>query len=86
MLAPGLERAHLAYVGFGAMTDELGALSAEPRFKRPDPRAAGRQPGDLPAWVASADVGVMPNQPTTANERLSTPNKLFESLAAGIRS
>jgi glycosyltransferase involved in cell wall biosynthesis len=26
----------------------------------------------------------MPNQPATANERLSTPNKLFESLAAGI--
>jgi glycosyltransferase involved in cell wall biosynthesis len=26
----------------------------------------------------------MPNQPRTLNERLSTPNKLFECLAAGV--
>ena len=26
----------------------------------------------------------MPNQPVTANERLSTPNKLFESMAVGL--
>ncbi len=35
-------------------------------------------------WVASADVGVMPNEPRNLNERLSTPNKLFESIAAGL--
>ena len=34
--------------------------------------------------MASADVGVMPNQPRTLNERLSSPNKLFESIAAGL--
>ena len=34
-------------------------------------------------WVASADVGLMLNQPRTLNERLSTPNKLFECLAVG---
>jgi len=84
MLAPGLERAHLAYVGFGGMTDELVALSAEPRFGGRIHVLPAVSQEDLPAWVASADVGVMPNQPTTANERLSTPNKLFESLAAGI--
>jgi glycosyltransferase involved in cell wall biosynthesis len=33
--------------------------------------------------VASADVGVMPIQASTLNHRLSTPNKLFECLAAG---
>ena len=26
----------------------------------------------------------MPNQPRTLNERLSTPNKLFESIGAGL--
>jgi glycosyltransferase involved in cell wall biosynthesis len=41
-------------------------------------------PDQLPEWVAAADVGAMPNQPRTANERLSTPNKLFESLAVGL--
>jgi glycosyltransferase involved in cell wall biosynthesis len=40
-------------------------------------------PAELLDWVASADVGAMPNQPRTLNERLSTPNKLFECLAAG---
>src|SRR5690606_15281325 len=41
-------------------------------------------PDELLPWVASADVGVMVNQPRTLNERLSTPNKLYESLAAGL--
>ena len=41
-------------------------------------------PDVLAAWVASADVGLMPNQPRTLNERLSTPNKLFECLAVGL--
>ncbi len=34
--------------------------------------------------MASADVAVMPIQPSTLNHRLSTPNKLFEALAAGV--
>ena len=41
-------------------------------------------PDELSDWVASADVGAMPNQPRTLNERLSTPNKLFETLAVGL--
>ena len=40
-------------------------------------------PAELLDWVASADVGVMVNQPRTLNEQLSTPNKLFECLTAG---
>ncbi len=62
-----------------------------------DRRAARRRPGagggstscrrfrptNSAPWVASADVGAMPNQPRTANERISTPNKLYECLAAG---
>src|SRR4029079_13437252 len=35
-------------------------------------------------WVASADVAAMPIQPTTLNHRLTTPNKLFEAIAAGV--
>ena len=35
-------------------------------------------------WVVDADVGVMPIQASTLNHRLSTPNKLFECLAAGV--
>ncbi len=41
-------------------------------------------PGDLIEWVASADVAVMLIQPTTLNHRLTTPNKLFEAIAADV--
>ena len=41
-------------------------------------------PDVLPAWVASADVGVMPIQASTLNHRLSSPNKLFELIATGL--
>lgn len=81
--SPGLEAAHLALIGSGPQEAELRRLAAEPAL-------AGRvhllppvPPSELLEWVASADVGVMPNQPRTINERLSTPNKLFECLAAG---
>lgn len=41
-------------------------------------------PSDLLTWTASADVTVMPIQPTTDNHRYTTPQKLFESIAAGV--
>jgi glycosyltransferase involved in cell wall biosynthesis len=84
MLSPGLEAAHLILLGFGPLEADLKARAAEVR-------ASGRihvlpavAPELLAEWVAAADVGAMPNQPRTANERLSTPNKLFESLAVGL--
>ena len=84
MLEPGLERTHLILLGFGPLEETLKERARETR-------AGGRihvlpavPPDELAAWVAAADVGAMPNQPRTANERLSTPNKLFESLAVGL--
>ena len=41
-------------------------------------------PTELLNWVAGADVVAMPIQPTTLNHRLTTPNKLFEAMAAGV--
>jgi glycosyltransferase involved in cell wall biosynthesis len=80
---PGLESAELVLMGSGAIEPAIRRLAA-------DSPAADRihlvppvPPDELLGWVASADVGVMPNQPRTLNERLSTPNKLFECLAAG---
>jgi glycosyltransferase involved in cell wall biosynthesis len=34
--------------------------------------------------VACADVAAMPIQASTLNHRLTTPNKLFEAMAAGV--
>jgi glycosyltransferase involved in cell wall biosynthesis len=35
-------------------------------------------------YVASADVGLVPTEPNTVGNRLGLPNKLFESLMAGL--
>jgi glycosyltransferase involved in cell wall biosynthesis len=41
-------------------------------------------PDELLRWVAGADVDAIPLQHSTLNHWLCTPNKLFESLAAGV--
>ena len=62
----------------------LLALAAEDRF-------GGRlhvldpvPPDEVVAWVSGADLEVMPLQPVTRNHVLSSPNKVFEALAAGV--
>ena len=81
MLEPGLEAAHLVFLGYRA-------AFIEPILA--DLRLAGRvhylpavPPTEVTAWVAGADVDVMAILPVDLNSRVSTPNKLFESLAAG---
>jgi glycosyltransferase involved in cell wall biosynthesis len=44
---------------------------------------AARHPDELLAWTGSADVVVIPLPPISMNQRLSTPNKFWEALAAG---
>lgn len=84
MLEPGLEAAHLAFLGFGPSRGEVEALAGEARF-------GGRlhvldrvAPHEVVAWVASADVAALPIQASNRSYELSTPNKLFEALAAGV--
>jgi glycosyltransferase involved in cell wall biosynthesis len=83
MLDPSLADAHLVLMGYGSMRDELSQRSRSgpwgTRVHVLDPVP----PSELLAWVAGADVGVMPNPGTTWNDRLSSPNKLFECIAAG---
>jgi glycosyltransferase involved in cell wall biosynthesis len=78
------ERAHLVFLGYGPLQSVLQARAAEPVFDGRVHVLPAVPPDELAGWVASADVGLMPNQPRTLNERLSTPNKLFESLAVGL--
>ena len=77
-------RAHLVFLGYGPLDGELRARAADPTLAGTVHVLPAVPPEELAAWVASADVGLMPNQPRTLNERLSTPNKLFESLAVGL--
>jgi glycosyltransferase involved in cell wall biosynthesis len=84
LLEPGLEHVHLAFMGFGPMEAELLAWEADPLYGGRLHVLPAVSPDDLDRWVASADVSLMPNQPETLNEIVSTPNKLFESIAAGV--
>ena len=81
---PGLERVHAVYMGYGSQKAMVEGLAADPRSGGRAHVLAAVPPSELGPWVASADVGVMAIQPSTLNHRLSTPNKLFESLAAGL--
>ncbi len=81
---PGLERVHAVFLGYGGLRSELDAPAAGPVAPGRVHVLAAVPPDELGAWVASADVGVMAIQPSTINHRMSTPNKLFECLAAGV--
>jgi len=79
---PGLDAAHLVFLGYPL--DYVAPLAA-------DPSLAGRvhllpavDPTELLSWIADADVTVSTYLPIDRNHVLSTPNKLFESLAAGV--
>lgn len=84
ILEPGLERVHAVYLGYGARRTALLEMAAEPRFGGRIHVLDAVRPDELLPWVASADIGVMTFQAVSLNNRLSTPNKLFECLAAGV--
>jgi glycosyltransferase involved in cell wall biosynthesis len=74
----------LVAMGDGPLRPALERLAAEPRTDGRVHVLPPVPPADLVGWIAAADVGGMVNQPVSRNERISTPNKLFECLAAGV--
>jgi glycosyltransferase involved in cell wall biosynthesis len=73
----------LAVVGFGRGYERERRRDAEPRFAGRHRTLPARHPDELLAWTADADVSIIPLPPVSENQRLSSPNKLWESLAAG---
>ena len=61
----------------------LRARSADPRFAGRHVVLPAVHPDELPLWAASADVSIIAVPANSLNQRLSTPNKFWESLAAG---
>jgi glycosyltransferase involved in cell wall biosynthesis len=84
MLAPGLQMAHLVYLGYGGRRAMVDTLVAEARFGGRLHVVDAVPPDQLLEMVAGADVDAIPIQHSTLNHWLSSPNKLFESLAAGV--
>lgn len=83
MLEPGLEHAHLALMGYGELARSLADLAGDPRYGHRLHILEAVPPALLLPWVASADVGSMAMPRASLNLFISTPNKLFECLAAG---
>jgi len=84
ILEPGLEDSHAVFLGYGDLHAELLAAKADPRYGRRVHIIDAVEPAHLLPWVASADVALMPIQPEILNGYLSTPNKLFEAIAASV--
>ena len=75
--------AALVLLGFGRGLEASQARDRDPRFAGRHVTLPARHPDELIAWTASADVAIIPLPPVSMNQRLSTPNKFWEALAAG---
>jgi glycosyltransferase involved in cell wall biosynthesis len=84
LLEPGLQDAHLVVLGSSNLGDWHSDLIADDRWRKRVHLLEAVPPGDVPRWAFGADVGTALIQPTTLNHRLSSPNKMFECLAAGV--
>ncbi len=84
MLVNGLEDVHLVLMGYGDLHDRFEGVAREERWNGRIHVIDPVPPSALLSWVASADVGAMPNPGATRNDYFSTPNKLFECFAAGV--
>lgn len=80
-LVPG---AVLVLLGYGPLESEIANRAAAPEVQGRVHVLPAVPPTELVSWVAAADVVAMPIQPSTLNHRLTTPNKLFEAMAAGV--
>jgi glycosyltransferase involved in cell wall biosynthesis len=75
---------HLCLLGYGPLESTLTAEARRDVHRGRLHVMPAVSPSELLDWVASADIVAMPIQPTTLNHRLTTPNKLFEAMAAGV--
>jgi glycosyltransferase involved in cell wall biosynthesis len=64
-------------------TAALAARSSEARFEGRHVVLPPVHPDDVRSWAASADASIIAVPANSLNQRLSTPNKFWESLAAG---
>jgi glycosyltransferase involved in cell wall biosynthesis len=76
--------AALVLMGYGSIRERLQGLATDPDLGGRVRFAPAVPPDELLDWIAASDVVAMPIQPSTLNHRLTTPNKLFEAMAAGV--
>jgi glycosyltransferase involved in cell wall biosynthesis len=74
----------LVLMGFGVLEEGLADQVTRPPYLGRVHLLPPVPPEALLRWSASADALIMAIQPTTLNHRYTTPQKLFESMAAGV--
>jgi glycosyltransferase involved in cell wall biosynthesis len=74
----------LVLLGFGALHAKLAEATGRDPWRGRVFLVDAVPPSQLLDWTASADVLLMAIQPTSLNHRYTTPNKLWEALAAGV--
>lgn len=80
---PGMGEVHLALLGFGDVS-LLGLPADGPAGHSRVHVLPAVAPDDLVDWVTGADLDAIPLQRSSLNHWLCTPNKLWESIAAGV--
>lgn len=78
-----LRDAAFVMLGFGPWADQLRERDRDPRFAGRHLTLPPVHPDDVPVWTSSADASIIAVPANSLNQRLSTPNKFWESLTAG---
>jgi glycosyltransferase involved in cell wall biosynthesis len=73
----------LALIGFGPWADRLRQRDTDPKYAGHHVTLPPVHPDLVPEWTASADATIVAVPANSLNQRLSTPNKFWESLTAG---
>jgi glycosyltransferase involved in cell wall biosynthesis len=74
--------AAVVFMGYGRLETHIAeAVAAHPGRVYLLPAV---RPDDLMPWTASADVCFVGQPPRTLNQKMNLPNKLFESIMAGV--
>ncbi len=78
-----LDDAALVMLGWGPWAGQLRERDREARFVGRHFTLPPVHPDLVPVWTASADVSIIAVPANSLNQRLSTPNKFWESITAG---
>ncbi|MBA2556062.1 MAG: glycosyltransferase, partial [Chloroflexi bacterium] len=79
----GLEDAALVVIGAGLLHERVSARDRDPRYSGRHFTLPLVHPDALAEWTASADVSFVAMPDNSLNQRLSSPNKFWESITAG---
>jgi glycosyltransferase involved in cell wall biosynthesis len=74
----------IVLLGYGDLVEMFAGLALEEAYRGRLYVLPAVPVADLPNWVCDADLGVILTQPVDKNNILSTPNKLFECMEAGV--